>query len=376
MLKYFSNKWDIYLGTFIDAEEDWQHVPTVQAFCAQTCIRPLRPRRRRLASLRGLLTGEPLSTTYYADGGLRRWVDEVLTTARPDAVLLFSGCMAQFMPHDLEPQVRTVFDPEDVDSEKWRSYAEAASWPLRWLYAREARRLLDYERRMAARHGVTVFVSAAEADVFRQLAPEVADRIIHRTQGVDASFFDPDCEVANPYTDEARALVFTGAMDYWPNVQAVTWFADAVWPAVREAVPDAHFYIVGIRPTTDVQELARRPGVVVTGAVDDIRPYLKHARAACVPLRIARGIQNKVLEAMAMEKPIVATSAAMVGIEDMPGFTPTVTDDADALAAGAIDILEAPPRSDAAARACILEHYDWQANLRRLEHWLLPHDGS
>jgi sugar transferase (PEP-CTERM/EpsH1 system associated) len=223
---------------------------------------------------------------------------------------------------------------------------------------------------MAQEFDSTVFVSREEAELFRQLAPESAAKTTYRVQGVDSEFFDPGLPFDNPYPDAAPALIFTGAMDYWPNVDAVTWFAEQAMPKIREQVPDALFCIVGRHPAPEVQKLADRPGVLVTGGVPDVRPYLAHARAAALPLRIARGIQNKVLEAMAMALPIVATTGAMTGIQPYEGFSPIVSDDADRLADAAIALLQAPRQPQPAARACVLERYDWNANLQRIARLL------
>ena len=211
------------------------------------------------------------------------------------------------------------FDAEDVDSEKWRSYAQSRRWPISWLYRREADKLLAYEREMAASTHVSIFVSAQEAALFKQLAPESAEKVHYRTQGVDNEYFDPQLEFKNPYQSQQKVLVFTGAMDYRPNIDAVKWFCEHVLEAVRRQEPNFLFCIVGMKPADEVTQLAKLPGVQVTGGVPDVRPYLSHALAACLPLQLARGIQNKALEAMAMTLPVLATPDALVGIVDLPG---------------------------------------------------------
>src|SRR3569623_858504 len=191
---------------------------------------------------------------------------------------------------------RRVMDFVDIDSDKWQQYAEARRWPLSWVYRREARTLLQYERAVAATFDASVFVSDSEADLFKRLAPECAARVWSIHNGVDTAYFDPVQSFTPPYPLYEKPIVFTGAMDYWANVEAVNWFAREVFPVVRAADEEARFYIVGARPAAEVQALRRLPGVIVVGAVDDIRPYLAHAALAVAPLRIARGVQNKVLE--------------------------------------------------------------------------------
>jgi sugar transferase (PEP-CTERM/EpsH1 system associated) len=241
---------------------------------------------------------------------------------------------------------------------------------MSWLYRREADRLLAFERRIAAEFDSTVFVSKEEADLFRKLAPESAHKATYRIQGVDSDFFDPTIGFDNPYPANAKALVFTGAMDYWPNVDAVTWFAEHAFPTVRAAVPEARYYVVGMRPAPEVARLAEQPGIVVTGDVPDVRPYLAHAHAAALPLRIARGIQNKVLESMAMQLPVLATPEAMIGIQDYPGFSPVVSEQPVVLAEAAIRLLRGERMPDEAGRACVLERYNWDANLQRIARLL------
>jgi sugar transferase (PEP-CTERM/EpsH1 system associated) len=258
----------------------------------------------------------------------------------------------------------------DVDSEKWRSYAERKPWPMSALYRREADRLLAFERRLAGEFDSTVFVSREEADLFRSLAPECAAKTTYRIQGVDSEFFDPAGNYPNPFPAGAAALVFTGAMDYWPNVDAVGWFAEQAWPRIRRQVPNARFFIVGMRPAPEVSRLAQQPGITVTGAVADVRPYLAHAHAAILPLRIARGIQNKVLEAMAMRLPVIGTPEAMTGIAPFAGFAPIISERADTLADAAVRLLQEARHADNAARACVLERYNWDANLQRIARLL------
>ena len=268
-----------------------------------------------------------------------------------------------------------VFDAEDVDSEKWRSYAQAKHWPVSWLYEREANKLLAYEREMAASTHVSIFVSPEEAALFKQLAPESADKVHYRTQGVDSAYFDPQLSSDNPYEAKQKVLVFTGAMDYWPNVEAVKWFCQHVLAEVVKHEPDFLFCIVGMKPTDEVVQLGKLPGVRVTGGVPDVRPYLQYALAACLPLQIARGIQNKALEAMSMTLPVLATQDALLGIVEYPGVLSTVANDADTMVSASLEILAQPRQTNTVGRQCVLEHYNWDTNLRRMERFLISEEG-
>lgn len=366
LLKFLAERYEVYLGTFIDDPDDRQHIDAVREYCADLCVPEINPTVARITSLRGLLTGQPLSLPYLWHADLQTWTDRILADVKPERIVIFSGPMAQYVTSKVPAGAITLFDMVDVDSEKWRSYGERKQWPMSWLYGREANRLLDFERRMSAEFDATVFVSKEEADLFRRLAPEAIPKTTYRIQGVDSDFFDPSITFDNPYRDGAPALVFTGAMDYWPNVDAVCWFVSEIFPEVRKQVPNAVFCIVGMRPAPEVAKLAEQPGVIVTGGVPDVRPYLAHAHAAALTLRIARGIQNKVLESMSMQLPVIATPGAMIGIQPYPGFKPTISEDAAVLANAAIRLLQAERHRDNAARTCVLERYNWSANLERI----------
>jgi glycosyltransferase involved in cell wall biosynthesis len=189
--------------------------------------------------------------------------------------------------------------------------------------------------------------------------------------GVDAAYWSPEHAHANPYRAGERAVVFAGAMDYRANADAVTWFARAVWPRVLAGCPTARFYIVGSRPTREVQALSECAGITVTGRVEDVRPYVAHAHVVAAPLRIARGIQNKVLEALAMEKVVLATPEAWEGIEDFAGRQGCISGSPDVMTATALQWLDAPqPARVPAARAIVRQRYDWTRNLDAYENVL------
>lgn len=366
LLRFLSRHYEVLLGTFVDDPMDLEHIDALRRYCSDICAPVIDPRRARVASLRGLMTGEALSLPYLRHRQLKQWVDGLLASEAPRRIVIFSGPMAQYVSGQVPPDSITVFDMVDVDSEKWRAYGGQKRWPMSWLYRREADRLLAFERQMAAEFDGTVLVSREEAELFRRLAPESADKVTYRIQGVDSAYFDPSLSFDDPYPAGARVLVFTGAMDYWPNVDAVSWFVDQLLDGIRSRVPEVLFCIVGRHPAPEVRRLADHPGVWVTGDVPDVRPFLAHAHAAALTLRIARGIQNKVLEAMAMQLPVIATPDAMTGIQSCPGFDPTVSNDAERLQAAAIELLQAPRRTEKAARACVLQRYDWDANLQRV----------
>ena len=369
LLRHLAPRYKVHLGAFIDDPRDWRHVASVREMCAETRFEALSPARAKLGSLAALATGEPLTLRYFRNAALARWVGDLLASRRIDRTLIFSSAMAQYVEGAPADGMRRVLDFVDLDSDKWRQYGERSSGPLRWLYRREADTLFRAERRYAAAFDASLFVSEAEARLFSGQAPEAAGRVSVVENGVDTEYFSPAGSYPNPFPADEAALVFTGAMDYWANVDAVVWFASEVFPRVRSAVPEARFYIVGARPSRIVRDLERLPGVKVTGTVPDTRPYLAHARAAVAPLRLARGVQNKVLEAMAMARPVVASPQAVAGIRHCPELEQWSADAPDAVARSLTRLLRdpAPPGLGEALRAHVVRHYSWRDNLARVE---------
>ncbi len=310
-----------------------------------------RTKTRVRAVAEALATGRPVSLTAFADPRLTA----ALAALPPvDATYVFSGQMAQHVPVG----ATTIMDFVDLDSAKFSQQAEAAHGPIRWLLAREAKLLARFERDIASRAGSTLFISDAEAALFRSTGGQ--GHIAAIGNGIDARHFERADVV--PVPSKRPLIVFTGQMDYQPNVDAVTWFADHVLPRLA-----ADFAIVGRAPTAAVRALGRRENIVVTGEVPDTRPWLAAASVCVAPLRLARGVQNKVLEAMAMGCPVVVTPHAAEGIDH--GGTIRVAEPRD-FAAACAALLADPGTLGVEARARVLSHYDWAARLAPLDDLL------
>ena len=369
LLQHLARGYRVHVGAFIDDARDWSHVEHVKKMCGETCFVALHTACAKLRSLAALATGEPLTLRYYRSARLSHWVDDMLGARRIERVLVFSSAMAQYVEGASADGIRRVLDFVDLDSDKWRQYSEHKHGPMRWLYRREAETLFKLERRYAAAFDACFFVSEAEARLFTAQAPEAAARVSVVENGVDTEYFSPQRAYPSPYAADEAVLVFTGAMDYWANVDAVAWFAREVFPRVRSDFPQARFYIVGARPARAVLDLAQLPGVRVTGTVPDTRPYLAHARAAVAPLRIARGVQNKVLEAMAMARPVVASPQAVDGIRPCAELAEWTTDAPEAAVRLLLKLLRepAPAALGDALRAHVSRHYSWNENLARVE---------
>jgi sugar transferase (PEP-CTERM/EpsH1 system associated) len=291
-------------------------------------------------------------------------VREVVERERIERAFVYSSSMAQYVMG--LPQLRSVVDFVDMDSAKWADYAALRSWPASALYRREARRLLDFEKEVAAHAAASVFVTEEEA---RRFTGEIGDRArVHTIRnGVDSDYYSPAHRFPSPFAAGERAIVFTGAMDYWPNIDAVVWFAREVMPRLRER--GLRFYVVGMNPDATVRALAEDAGTVITGRVADVRPYLQHAEVVVAPLRVARGIQNKVLEAMAMGKAVVASTNSAAALSARAGMEIEVAGEAAEFAAKVLALVgsrEARTMGER-ARARVLADYVWQASFAQLD---------
>jgi sugar transferase (PEP-CTERM/EpsH1 system associated) len=371
LLHHLSKHFDIYLATFVDDIEDWPWVKEVEKFCVDCLFIELNPTTARLRSLRGLVTGQVLSLPYYHNAELQAWVRAQVEEKRISHLLVFSAAMAQYV---LDPELsfeRRVIDFVDVDSDKWQQYALQKPWPMSWVYRREGELLLNFERKVARLFDAGLFVSSSEAAMFKGLAPESAHKVGFYNNGVNTTYFAPDAAFPNPYQPGERALVFTGAMDYWPNIDAVTSFAREIFPQLRLLEPTLHFYIVGSSPAVAVTKLASLPGLTITGRVEDVRPYLQHAVAAVAPMRIARGVQNKVLEAMAMEKAVIVSSKGLEGIDAEHSEHVLIADTAEEYVTGLRRVLFGEfPQLGRQARARISGSFNWDANLPEVVYLL------
>ncbi len=378
LLKHLTARHRVFLGTFVDDPADAAYIDAVREMCPDLHVARLNPATAKLRSLTGLLTHQALSLRYYQDAHLQAWVKQTLAEQDIDAAVIFSSVMAQYVEAGSGVTCPPLLvDFVDVDSAKWTQYATGHRWPLSWLYQREGKRLLVHERAVAARSTRSFFVTENEVALFHKMAPECDGVVEPMSNGVDTDYFSPDPARASPFGADPLQrgqipLVFTGAMDYWPNIDAVIWFVTDILPTLRQAWPQLRFYIVGRSPPPGVLALAC-DAVVVTGTVTDVRPYLQHAAIVVAPLRVARGIQNKILEAMAMGRPVVASRACVEAIDVRAGDE-VVCASKDADFVREIDaLLTAPERASAvgqSARLRVLKSGSWTAHLAGIDRFL------
>lgn len=362
VLKHLAAGHRVHLVAFADDPRDLEGNDGLAPFTASRTIL-WRGKSRPRALVEALVQRRPASLTAFDDRAMHDAVADVLEREAIETIYVFSGQMAQYLP--AETWARVIMDFCDMDSLKFADYAKGSRGPMRWLMRREARLLFEFERQVAQRVDASLFVSEAEADLFRTRTG--APNVQAVENGIDTDFFDPAAAFER-IDSPGKLIVFTGQMDYRPNVDAVTWFAEAVLPHIRAAHPDAVFVIVGRNPTDAVVALAKQDGVRVTGEVADVRPWLEAAACVVAPLKIARGIQNKVLEAMAMERPVVASSAAGEGINHDGTI---LSEDSAAEVASAVNGLLADPSTAAAigrkARERVRVRYAWDARLAALD---------
>src|ERR1051325_12239 len=352
LIRHLAKSHRIFLGSLVDSPSDWQYRSMLGELCAGLGVFPISKARQKIKALLRWRPRRPLMLEYYRDRRLQSWVSDVLNRERIDLAYIFSTAMAPYVLH--ASTALKLLDMVDVDSEKWRNYAERTRWPVSAFWAREARALLAYERHAASICEQTLLVTEAEADRFLELAAELRGRVACLENGVDLEVFAPDLGLPDPYPDRGPWLSFVGNMDYWPNIDAAIWFAREIFPLVRKEIPNIGFVVVGANPSDAVKRLAALPGVLVTGRVPDVRPYMASAAISVAPLRMARGVQNKVLEAMALARPVVATTPALAGIRATVGRDLLVADEPAGIAAAICDVLSNhQPELGGAARRCV-----------------------
>lgn len=373
ILKYLSKHYDVFLGCFIDDPFDKQYIEDVKKFCVDCSILNLSPTFAKIKSIRAFTTGEAQSVPYYSSKEMSLWVNKILTTQNISKAFVFSSSMAQFVEEHDELKKRVIHFV-DIDSDKWLQYSKRTKGIMKSIYHREYRTLARYEKKIAEKFDVSCFVTPAETSMFQQMVnEETAQKVFPLENGIDCDFFSKssNLNLAEPFNLTGQNyVVFTGAMDYWANIDAVKWFLDKTWPIVLNAIPDAQFYIVGSSPTKQVLHFSQIQGVTVTGRVEDVRPYLLHSKAAVAPMQIARGIQNKILEAMSMECHVITTELGIEGIDDYPAPQVTVTASPDTMAQWVIEKLSAPHQHASRSRLWLLDNYSWNAKLSPLIDFL------
>ena len=359
ILELLRERFEVHLCAFVDDPSDFVHEAFLAERTASLALIPLRRPVATVRSLSGFLHGAALSASFYRDARMAAAASRA-RRAGARVEVAFSSTMAPYLEDAPAGSVR-IIDLCDADSAKWAAYGTTRHGPMGWVYRREARLVAKLEARAVALADRAFAICPEEAAVLAASAGVPVDWF---GNGVDTDFFTPQ-DRSPPLAE----VVFTGAMHYAPNEDAALWFLDFVWPRLREAHPALRFGVVGARPGARLLRRHGGDGVIVTGRVADIRSWLCAAHVAVAPMRIARGVQNKVLEAMAAGRPIVATAAAAEGLSIRAGVEYARADTPDAIAAEALQFLENADRRrafGAAARRAAVERYSWTAQLAPL----------
>jgi len=351
ILKHFSSRYLVTLIYPSYSKQDVENLEPLKQHCWAVKTVQLSPLLAKLRCCLSVFGKRPITNSYYYSRRLKRLIDD----EDFDMVVVDCSSMA---PYVLDVKKPKIIDFVDVDSDKWQLYAKMATFPKSLVYNLEFRKLQAFEAELVRRFDAALVVSENE----KTLLPNT-DRLVVVPNGIDLEFFTPRQNKAKD------TLIFTGAMNYFPNIDGVSYFHREIWPVIKREVPSVKFIIGGMDPHPSIKRL-EGDGTVVTGYVPDMRDYLGNASVCVVPLRIAKGIQNKVLEAMAMSLPVVSTSHANQGINAKNGKEIMEADDPKAFAHAVVELLrnESLRRTMAEnARRFVEEHYSWDHNLRAMD---------
>jgi sugar transferase (PEP-CTERM/EpsH1 system associated) len=368
LLKALARLGPVHVATLGETAADFAAEPLLAEVATTYCL-ARRPRSLALAGLRALASGKPVSLTAFASDRLHAWIAHTLAARPIETIFVFSGQMGQYVPAEFGG--RLVVDLCDVDSAKFEAYGNQRAGARGWIDAREGRLLRAEEARLAERADTTLLISEAEVELFRNRIAGKAVDVRALGNGIDTALFDPHNVAPHPAlaAEPGPHIVFTGQMDYPPNVAAAERTAKRLMPTIRAAHSSASFHVVGRAPAAHVRALEGVHGTRVWGEVPDVRPFLAAADLVTAPLAIARGVQNKVLEAMAMARPVLLTPEAATGIGARAGEHYVIASSDSELAERAQDLLADSPRAlamGAAARRFVVEHKGWDAALAPL----------
>jgi sugar transferase (PEP-CTERM/EpsH1 system associated) len=360
-IRHFAKKHEVHLLAFRDRPEDEGFEKELMEFCCSVTIIPMRRSLQLARAAVSLFRGRPWSLGFFKSLRMRRAVGERLHSIPFDLVFVYSSSMAQYA--EGTNTVPKFLDFVDSDASKWRQYSAIKAPPFSWLYGYEARSLGKFEALMVRRFNACSFVGPREATHLTQ--PDLRRKILFVQNGINIDFFQP------PVGNRSEPIIiFTGAMDYFPNVDAVHFFVKEVFPTIQASVADVRFLIVGSQPNRAVRKLGQLPGIRVTGTVKDVRPFLAQARVAVAPIRVSQGIQNKILEALASGLPVVATPNAAAGLTDIGDFPITVAENGPAFASNVIRLLSSAdltPSTVQRTRDRLRQMYDWDTNLAKFD---------
>jgi sugar transferase (PEP-CTERM/EpsH1 system associated) len=361
MIRHLAQSHEVVVCSLSRSDTETAEAQGIAPYCAEFHVAQVDNRIQSLRMVTTLPTPITASTSYFHSSRLARTIDRLLAQQRFDLIFVHCSSVAHYVQH--VRHIPKILDFGDMDSHKWLEYAHYKPFPLSMGYWWEGQRVLAQEKRLARRFDLCTATTRAEWETLDGYG--VTRSTDWFPNGVDSEFFAPAAQPHDPDT-----LVFIGRMDYYPNQQCMFDFCSNVLPRLRARRPSVKLQIVGADPSPAVRQLGSLPGVTVTGSVPDVRPFATRAALTVAPLRIARGTQNKILEAMAMGVPVVTSSAAAGGVDALPGEHLLVADTPEQVSAAVLGVLDDPAQRARLARAGrerVLSHHAWPSSMRRLD---------
>ena len=373
ILKYLAARHEVHLVCWADGASEIQAADKLKELIPNMwCVR-FQPKKQRMDMLKALVSGKPLSVHYFYAAELKKQVDEVLQKTKFDALFVYSSNMAEYVLDANIPN--RIIDFCDLDSEKFNQYSDIYKPPKSWLCKFEGRRLGRYEEKVARKFDHVFFINPIERHLFSNGHDDRKTSVL--SNGVDLNhYFGDDLpdDPAKRTLDGDVSIVFTGSMDYIPNIDAATWFAKSVFPKIKAIIPEAQFHILGRNPAKNVRKLNNpERSVFVSGYVEDLRTRIKEATVFVAPMRIARGMQTKILEAMACGVPVVTSKASAKGIGAWPGREVLVADtEAEFAKQVLILLLNHKMHEGLRKRAFefLKQKFNWENNLCQLDRFI------
>jgi len=369
-IKYLAEKeHTIFLFAPIETDEDINSAKQLtQQLCKEAHYAKLPG---PLSHVKGLLTHKPLSVTNFYSDKLQQKLNIFLQKQKVDAIICTSSSMAEYvfnLDKSLIADTKLIMDFMDLDSDKWQQYTQLKSFPMSVVYRRESTLLSEYEKRIHHKFDASFFISENEVELFLKSDKDLG-KLHVVANGLDTSAFKP----APSKPEEGPNILFTGVMDYLPNVDAVCWFAETVWPQIIEKYPEAKFYVAGMNPNAKVKALENQKGIFITGFVDDIHHYFDQAHIFVAPFRIARGVQNKVLQAFACGLPTIGTPMAAEGINCQDNVHMYISENETSMAEKIEWVLNNPDAASIVgnkAAELVKNEYSWESKLSKLDELL------
>lgn len=361
MIRHLARSHEVVVCSLARSRQEEQEAHGIAPHCGSYHVQRVNETAQKLRMLATLPTHVTASTSYFHSPALARTIRRQIAESRFDLIFVHCSSVAHYV--SAVRDIPKILDFGDMDSQKWLEYARYRPFPLSVGYWWEGQRLRAYEKRLARQFDLCTATTRAEWETLQSYGAGVASDWF--PNGVDSEYFCPDDTRYDPDT-----IGFVGRMDYYPNQQCMFEFCRSVWPLLKGRRPRLKLLIVGADPSPQVRRLGDIDGVTVTGSVPDVRPYVRGAAATVAPLAIARGTQNKILEAMAMGVPVVTTSIAAGGVDAIADEHLLVADTPQAQCVAIEALLDSPLRRDQfarAGRARVLSHHAWPQTMQRLD---------